>query len=278
MVHNLLIENIFCTFQILLSQIQPTFLLSQAAIDKIAYDMRVYAEVVENRQDYFDVTHTVNIILGNYELDPIPCCDWVLYFHSFYLLFPYDFPQTKEKVLHNQNVIVKMIQGDLYSVEPMVGFGDIFQGQWRYITLTAKHSSVSISDFMPNWYISQKTEVPGVWPAILSDTTTLKFVRPFYYPQQWKRYPADRYDPITPRVRHYRLGITDKGQIPPPKLVIPTPVILRLDKSGSPKFLTVDQKWRVQAGQRALKSITQFLSGKCKRHITLLLKQGLTGC
>ena len=247
-----------------MSQIPFSHLLSQAAIDKIAYDLRVYADITENKQHYNDVTHTIRISLGNYEYAPIPCCEWVLYFHSFYLLFPDEFPQTKKKILYDQNVIVKMIQGDLYSIEPMRGFGPILYGEWNYITLTAKHASVSVSDFMPNWYISQKKEVPGVYPTTISDTMTLEYVLPFYYPQQWKRYPADRYDPVSPQVRNERLGINDKKQIPPPKLVIPSPVRLSLDNSGAPQFLAIDEKWRIKSSGPAISGIAKFLSGKTK--------------
>lgn len=247
----------------LLGHIQPTHLLTQAAIDKIAYDMRVYAEVVENRRDYDGYTHTVQIYLGNYEIEPIPCCDWVLYFHSFFILFPgntnNDFPQTSEKILRDERVIVKMIHGDLYSLEPMYGFGDIVQGDWKYINLTVKYWSVSVSDFMPNWYISQKNEVPGVWPAVISDTMSLKYVRPFYYPRQWKRYPEDKYDPVSPDVRHLRFGTVDKRQVPPPKLVIPTPVRQKVEPS---KFLMVDETWRIQTKFRAQKEVADFLSSK----------------
>ena len=228
--------------------------------------MRVFAEVVENRKDYEDYSHTVRILLGNHELEPIPCCDWVLYFHSFFILFPgktaSDFPQTRKKILRDQGVIVRMIHGDLYSIEPIYGFGDIVQTQWKYITLKVKYWSVSVSDFMPNWYISQKTEIPGVWPAIVSDTMNLTFVRPFYYPQQYKRYPEDRYDPVSPQDRHLRLGTPDKRQIPPPKLVIPTPVRLSVDKSGPAKYLKIDETWRIRTSPMAKTTVAKYLSGK----------------
>ena len=249
-------------FQIFLTQIQPSRLLTQAEIDKIAYDLRVYAKVVENKQTFNEVTHTIRIILGNYELDPIPCCDWVLYFYSFHLLFPADFPQTKEKILYDDKVTIKMIQGNLYSLQPMHGFGSIVQGYWRYITLTAKGSSVAVSDFMPNWYITQNPDIPGVWPAVVSDTMTLDFVLPFYNPRQWKRYPADRYDPVSPQVRAKRLTISDKRQIPPPKLVIPSPVRLIRAKLGTKNNLTIDATWRIRSGGPPMKGIARLLSGK----------------
>ena len=252
-------------FQGLLAQTPPTYPLSQTAIDRIAHNMRVYVDVVENRKDGNEYSHTVHIILGNHEYEPIPCCDWVLYFHSFFILFPgdtaNDFPQTNEKVLTDERVIVRMIQGDLYSVEPIFGFGDIGKGQWKYITLKKKYWSVSVSDFMPNWYISQKTEVSGIWPEIVSDTRNLTFVRPFYYPQQYKRYPQDMYDPVSPEVRHLRLGTPDKRQSPPPKEVIPTPVRIFVDKSGPKKYLKIDETWRIRITPTTNKAIAKYLSG-----------------
>ena len=248
------------------AQIRFSSPLSQEAISKIARNLKIYATVLENRREQNTVTHTVQISLSNYDIEPIPCCDWVLYFHSFFLLFPgktdNDFPQTRVKRLDDQKVIVRMIQGDLYSIEPISGFGAILAGEWKNITVIAEYSSVSVSDFMPNWYITQKTEVSGVRPAIVTDTMTLNYVLPFEDPSQWKRYPEDRYMPVSPQSRKRRLGVSSKRQDPPPRLlVIPTPVRLESNTSETGNFMGIDDTWRIQSRDPSLRGIAQFLSG-----------------
>ena len=166
-------------FQVLLAHVHVSSLLTQDTINRIAHNLRVYAVVLENKRVGNTVTHTVQIGLSNHDNEPIPCCDWRLYFHSFFLLFPIDFPHVLSKTLPDQNVVIRMIQGDLYSVEPILGFGPLIAGQWKTITFPAKHSSVSVSDFMPNWYITEKTEIPRTAAAIVTDTKNLNYVLPF---------------------------------------------------------------------------------------------------
>ena len=209
MFYSILYHNFIFVLVISTSHCQ---VLQQGDLDRIAADLKVKARVLDNTIKSA-ISHDVRITLENTGDSDLPSSGWILYFHSFFLLFPTIFPRPNFTDLELEKVRVSMIQGDLYSIHPISGFKAIKPNTSREIDITVAVWSISRTDFMPRWYLTGHNV--NLEPRIVQSTASMDvtYVEPFDDVRQWKRYNFDRYNPYTAQQRLRRIQVEDAGKV-----------------------------------------------------------------
>ncbi|KAL3885016.1 hypothetical protein ACJMK2_025115 [Sinanodonta woodiana] len=222
----------------------------------MAKTIAIRVRVVDNLK-YSTNKHIVEISLTNTGSNDVAEVGWKMYFHSFFLVEPDHFPGNYSKTifLHEQRIRVYMLQGDLYAIEPQKGFGELKPNITKTISIFAADSSISRTDFMPNWIIASN----GLQPRVIesTDDQSLKFVEAFVQPRQWKRYHFDRFNPYTCQERARRFNVKDQGKSE--ILILPTPKESIIDESKKMHFNV--QTLRIISSDD-LKSEAEYLSNK----------------
>ncbi|XP_052759864.1 uncharacterized protein LOC128202768 [Mya arenaria] len=232
-------RNLFWMVIIVLQDEYLTANLTQNEVDEMASGLKVRIGGIDNLR-YDGKKHIMKLTLENKGSSDIPPSGWKLFFHSMTLGFPDKFDLLEEdfKRLHAENVVVGIVNGDLYYLKPFNDFVAIKPGEGRTYQLIFKYWSAARTDYMPLWYVA--SEDLTVEPRIVKSTASmdLDFVDPFDDINEWKRWRKDRFNPFTPEERMNRLQFKDYGKM---SHIIPTPKTVILGQSG--RTLSFDKTW-----------------------------------
>lgn len=203
---------------------------------------------------YNGAKHLFHVTLYNPGSNLIRGSNWTIYFYSFFMIESDHLPKDGGFVLESQNIRLNHIQGMLFSLEPVSGFGNITSKETKSLYFYGQNWAVSKTDIPPNWYITS----PGLQPKVFKSTSpdNPNFVSNFVLPKQWKRYKSDVYNPYTPEVRYNKYSVTDLGKVG--KYIIPTPESITVDESS---HVTLDSNtWRIRAESEFMKE-ADYLAG-----------------
>ena len=146
--------------------------------------------------------------------------------------------------------------GDINEITPTGDFQGFIAGEKMQIDHRAEAWLVSMSDVMPNWYVTSE----GSEGVVIASTVGegLDFVGPFLTERQWKRFSYDQFDPYTPEVRMQLSGASDVGEAP--LKVLPQVV----EEDLSDPTLTIGQGWQVvrDDSMASVQFEAQYLAGK----------------
>ena len=165
--------------------------------------MQVYWTVVQNPSD-FGIPYTGTLTLTNTGPEDVMGSDWEIYFCSVRLMFPLQLRGNGPDFGHligDTNIQIYHLNGCLHKFKPNNYFAGFKQNEKVLIPYEASDWSVSRTDIMPRWYVTDALR--NVVKTIASTSNEeLNFVADFDSSDKWKRVIGiDKYDPYTAEVR-----------------------------------------------------------------------------
>lgn len=155
-------------------------------------------------------------------------------------------------------VMFKHTQGCLYELSLTKHFKPIYPGQSFKIRYWAENWSVAKTDVMPNWFVKAKNLKSRVLKSTAGES--LKFVKPFSKPDQYKRQgPLDKFHPFSPSERYgINALILEQHSEKATERIIPKPQMYVRDSQK--QMLIHPNDWVIVTAKETINE-AQFLSG-----------------
>ena len=149
----------------------------------------------------------------------------------------------------------KLVQGCVYSLQPVRGFGSILSGEIRRVRFViGSWRSLTRSDFFPNWYVTSQ----GMASRTIQNTAgeQMTYLRKFGSLKEYQL-EGDGYQAYTFEERYDRNDdVTDLGEAAVP--VIPTPLFASINKRS--KINLIHNRWTILTDEQFLPEARFLLS------------------
>ncbi|XP_029646145.1 beta-hexosaminidase-like [Octopus sinensis] len=228
--------------------------LKQSDIDYIADFVEIQYEVLHNSPEKNQFFYEVELTLINHGFKTVLQGEWKIYFCNIMRIASTDLDKT-------YGVMFKHTQGCLYELSVTKNFKPIYPGQLFKIRYWGENWSVSKTDVMPNWYVKSN----NVKSRVLKSTAgeSLKFVKPFKKPDQYKRGGTwDKFHPYSPSERYgLNILLSELHQKKAAERIIPKPQMYV--RNSHKQIFILPSDWVIVTAKETTDE-AQFLSDKLK--------------